>query len=232
MKVAVVVFPGSNCDRDAADAVENVLGAPARLVWHAEKSLGKPDLVILPGGFSYGDYLRCGAMARFSPVMAAVLEHAEKGGAVLGICNGFQVLCEARLLPGSLLMNSGLRFVCRDVNLRVESTSNVFTSRLLRGECLRMPVAHGDGNWTAPPGVLTRLEEMGQVVFRYADENGEVTPGANPNGSLGNVAGVANERGNVLGLMPHPERAVEGLLGSSDGARLFRSFSQRCLEAA
>lgn len=224
-RVVVVVFPGSNCDRDAAHAAELVMGAETRLLWHGETSLGDPDLVVLPGGFSYGDYLRCGAMARFSPVMQSVRAFAERGGAVLGICNGFQVLCEAGLLPGALVQNSGLRFVCGDVHLRVESERTPFTRRIPAGTRLRMPIAHGDGNWVADPETLARLEASGQIVFRYVDESGSRTPEANPNGSLDDVAGICNEAGNVLGLMPHPERAVEALLGSEDGAEVFRSFA-------
>jgi phosphoribosylformylglycinamidine synthase subunit PurQ / glutaminase len=224
LRVSVVVFPGSNCDRDALHAAETVMGAEARFVWHQDRDLGRPDLVILPGGFSYGDYLRCGAMARFSPVMESVVKHAERGGAVLGICNGFQVLCEAGLLPGVLLQNVGLRFVCQEVRIRVESTLTPFTSAVPRGTVLRMPVAHGDGNWNAAPDVLREMEAHDQVVFRYVDADGQRAPGATPNGSLDDVAGVRNRRGNVLGLMPHPERAAEAILGSVDGARLFASF--------
>jgi phosphoribosylformylglycinamidine synthase subunit PurQ / glutaminase len=224
LRVSVVVFPGSNCDRDALHAAETVMRAEARFVWHQDRDLGRPDLVILPGGFSYGDYLRCGAMARFSPVMESVVTHAERGGAVLGICNGFQVLCEAGLLSGVLFQNAGLRFVCREVRIRVESTGTPFTSAVPRGTVLRMPVAHGDGNWNAAPDVLREMEAHDQVVFRYVDADGQRAPGATPNGSLDDVAGVRNRRGNVLGLMPHPERAAEAILGSVDGARLFASF--------
>ncbi len=225
-KVAVVVFPGSNCDRDALHAARTVMGADARFVWHSGQELGDPDLVILPGGFSYGDYLRCGAMARFSPIMEKVVAFAEKGGPVLGICNGFQVLCEAGLLPGVLLRNGGLRFVCRDVWIRVESDRTPFTATLEKGEVLRMPIAHGDGNWNASPEVLREVEANGQIVFRYVDREGGRSEGANPNGSLADVAGVRNRRGNVVGLMPHPERASEAILGSTDGAKLFLSISR------
>ncbi|KAA0255902.1 phosphoribosylformylglycinamidine synthase subunit PurQ [Acidobacteria bacterium ACD] len=223
LRVSVVLFPGSNCDRDAAHAAAQVLKAEARLVWHGERDLGDPDLVILPGGFSYGDYLRCGAMARFSPVMESVVAFAEKGGPVLGICNGFQVLCEAGLLPGALLRNAGLRFVCREVRVRVETTRTPFTRGLSAGDVLTMPVAHGDGNFFAAPEVVRDLHARDEVVFRYVDAAGEATPEANPNGSLENVAGICNARGNVVGLMPHPERAADLLLGSADGARLFAS---------
>jgi phosphoribosylformylglycinamidine synthase len=229
-RVVVVVFPGSNCDRDAAHAAGLVIGADSRLLWHDETDLGDPDLVILPGGFSYGDYLRCGAMARFSPVLSSIRKFSAGGGAVLGICNGFQVLCEAGLLPGALLPNSGLRFVCQDVILRVESRGTPFTRGLTEGTRLRMPIAHGEGNWTADPQTLERMKANGQIVFRYVDEGGNQTPSANPNGSLEDVAGICNEDGNVLGLMPHPERAVEELLGSADGAALFRSFAESLME--
>ena len=232
LRVSVVVFPGSNCDRDARHAAEAVMGADARFVWHQERDLGSPDLVVLPGGFSYGDYLRCGAMARFSPVMESVVAHAERGGAVLGICNGFQVLCEAGLLPGVLLQNAGLRFVCREVAVRVESTGTPFTAAVPEGTVLRMPVAHGDGNWNAPPDVLREMEAHDQVVFRYVGPDGQRSPGANPNGSMDDVAGIRNLRGNVLGLMPHPERAAEAILGSVDGARLFQSFVRSAAGAA
>mgnify|MGYP001059034859 FL=1 len=228
-RVSVVVFPGSNCDHDAVHAVEATIGADARLVWHAGTDLGRPDLVILPGGFSYGDYLRCGALARFSPVMDAVREFAEKGGAVLGICNGFQVLCEAGLLPGALLLNSGQRFRCEDVFVRVESTRTPFTSFLGKGDVLRLPIAHGDGNWRAEAAAFEEVKANDQVVFRYCDVRGDSTPEANPNGSLDDVAGVCNRGRNVVGLMPHPERASEALLGNDAGARIFRSFAATLL---
>jgi phosphoribosylformylglycinamidine synthase len=229
-RVSVVVFPGSNCDHDAVHAVEATIDADARLVWHAGTDLGDPDLVILPGGFSYGDYLRCGALARFSPVMEAVRDFAAKGGPVLGICNGFQVLCEAGLLPGALLLNSGQRFRCEDVFVRVESTRTAFTSSLGKGDVLRLPIAHGDGNWRAEPATFEEVVANDQVVFRYCDEAGERTPGSNPNGSLDDVAGVCNRERNVVGLMPHPERAAEGILGNADGARLLRSFAATLLD--
>ena len=228
-RVAVVLFPGSNCDHDAVHAVETAIGAEARLVWHAGTDLGSPDLVILPGGFSYGDYLRCGALARFSPVMEAVRDFAAKGGPVLGICNGFQVLCEAGLLPGALLLNSGQRFLCQDVFVRVESTRTPFTSSLAKGDVLRLPIAHGDGNWRAEPATWGEVVANDQVVFRYCDAAGGRTPGANPNGSLDDVAGVCSRERNVVGLMPHPERASEEILGNADGARLLRSFADTLL---
>ncbi|HTS01782.1 MAG TPA: phosphoribosylformylglycinamidine synthase subunit PurQ [Thermoanaerobaculia bacterium] len=224
-RVAVVVFPGSNCDEDAALAARTTLEADVKMVRFDEHALGDPDLVILPGGFSYGDYLRSGAMARFSPVMESVAAFAAKGGAVLGICNGFQILCEAGLLPGAMLRNAGLRFVCRDVWLRVESKRTPFTLAINRGDVLRMPIAHGDGNWTADPDVYAEMTARDQVVFRYVRPDGARGADANPNGSLDDVAGICNLEGNVVGLMPHPERAADPLLGGTDGARLFKSFA-------
>ena len=212
MKVAVVRFPGSNCDADAL-AAALAAGAEAEFVWHRSADLGGADIVILPGGFSYGDYLRPGAIARFSPVMRAVAAHAAAGRPVLGICNGFQVLCEAHLLPGALARNIGLRFVCRTVSLRVESDATPFTARYRPGQLLRMPVAHGDGRYVADPATLDLLEREGRVVFRYAGEN--------PNGAMRDIAGITNEGRNVVGLMPHPERAADALLGSSDGTAVF-----------
>jgi phosphoribosylformylglycinamidine synthase I len=228
-RVTVVLFPGSNCDEDALIAARGTIGAETSLVRYDERDLKKPDLVILPGGFSYGDYLRSGAMARFSPAMDSVAEFAARGGAVLGICNGFQILCEAGLLPGAMLRNAGLRFVCRDVFVRVETKRTPFTLVLNRGEVLRLPVAHGDGNWTADRETYRRMAERDQIVFRYVDRDGGETPGSNPNGSLGSVAGICNVDGNVVGLMPHPERCSEELLGNTDGARLFRSFASALL---
>ena len=228
-RVTVVLFPGSNCDEDALIAARGTIGAQTSLVRHDQRDLKDADLVILPGGFSYGDYLRSGAMARFSPAMDSVAEFAAKGGAVLGICNGFQILCEAGLLPGAMLRNAGLRFLCRDVFLRVETKRTPFTLVLSRGEVLRMPIAHGDGNWTADPETYRQMSERDQIVFRYVDKDGGETPGANPNGSLAAVAGVCNVDGNVVGLMPHPERCSEELLGNMDGARLFRSFATALL---
>jgi phosphoribosylformylglycinamidine synthase len=217
MKVAVVVFPGSNCDRDAAHAAR-LAGAEAELVWHERVELGGADAVILPGGFAHGDYLRAGAIARFSPVMAAVREHAERGGLLLGICNGFQVLTEAGLLPGALGRNTTLRFEHRWVRLTVERRDTCFTGAVPVGMTLRMPIAHGEGAYWLPDADLDRLEAAGQVLFRYAPPEG------NPNGSLRDIAGVTNERGNVCGLMPHPERASEALLGSDDGLLILRSL--------
>ena len=212
MKVAVVRFPGSNCDADALHAAA-LAGHDAYFVWHRSADLGGADAVILPGGFSYGDYLRPGAIARFSPVMQAVAAHAKAGGSVLGICNGFQILCEAHLLPGQLVRNEGLAFVCRTVTVRVESDATPFTGRYQVGQELRMPVAHGDGRYVADEATLERLERERRVVFRYV--------GGNPNGALRDIAGIANEDGNVVGMMPHPERAVEAILGSTDGLAMF-----------
>ena len=224
MKAAVVTFPGSNCDYDLYKAVQQV-GGEATFVWHRERGgLSGYDAVLLPGGFSYGDYLRAGAIARLSPVMEDVIEFAGAGGPVLGVCNGFQILCEAGLLPGALVRNESLRFASRDVLLRVERTDTVFTADYEQGRILRVPIAHGEGNYEADRATLERLEAEGRIVFRYVDERGEPTEGANPNGSWHNIAGIANEAGNVLGMMPHPERAMEGLLGSTDGLPLFTSL--------
>jgi phosphoribosylformylglycinamidine synthase len=223
MNFGVIVFPGSNCDHDCLHVISNVLGQKATPVWHKETALAGLDAVILPGGFSYGDYLRTGAIARFSPVMNAVQQFAKEGGMVLGICNGFQILTEAGLLPGALLRNESLRFVCRDVYLRVERRDTCFTSACAEGEVLRIPIAHGDGNFFADEEVLKRIEGEGLVLFRYADSRGQSTPASNPNGSLNNIAGIMNPEGNVLGLMPHPERAVDPLLGNTDGRRVFES---------
>jgi phosphoribosylformylglycinamidine synthase I len=228
-RVTVVLFPGSNCDEDALIAARKAIDADARLVRHDEKDLRNPDLVILPGGFSYGDYLRSGAMARFSPAMESVAAFAGAGGAVLGICNGFQILCEAGLLPGAMLRNAGLRFVCRDVFLRVETKRTPFTLVLDKGELLRIPIAHGDGNWTADPDTYRQMLQRDQVVYRYVTPKGERTAGANPNGSLDDVAGICNVAGNVVGLMPHPERCSDELLGNTDGAKVFTSFATALL---
>jgi phosphoribosylformylglycinamidine synthase len=223
MTFAVVVFPGSNCDHDAYHAAKHVLGQRARFVWHKDTSLADADVVILPGGFSHGDYLRTGAIARFSPIMAAVAERAARGVPVLGICNGFQVLLECGLLPGAMLRNRDLKFHCEYVTVRVERTDTPFTSRCTAGQVLRIPIAHGEGNYYAPPEVLEKLNACGQVVFRYADAHGDTTDEANPNGSLENIAGICNEQRNVVGLMPHPERACESALGSADGLVILES---------
>ena len=217
MKSAVIVFPASNCDRDAATALEQMTGKAPHMVWHQDSELPDVDLVVLPGGFSYGDYLRSGAMASQSAVMRAVKAHADKGGAVLGICNGFQVLTESHLLPGALMRNAGLKFVCRPVALEVDETQSAFTRKYEKGERVSFPVAHGDGNYYADEETLNRLESEGRVVFRYA-------AGDNPNGSARNIAGILNEKRNVLGLMPHPERVVDPQLGGTDGRRMFESL--------
>lgn len=223
MKVAVVTFPGSNCDYDLYKAVQQVSAEPT-FVWHRDRGLEGYDAVLLPGGFSYGDYLRPGAIARMSPVMEDVVAFAGRGGPVLGICNGFQVLCEAGLLPGALMRNADIRFKSRDVLLRVERTDTPFTAHYTAGQVLRIPVAHGDGNYEADSETLRRLEDEGRVVFRYVDASGQATAAANPNGSHANIAGILNDRGNVLGMMPHPERAMEAVLGSTDGVGMFTSL--------
>jgi phosphoribosylformylglycinamidine synthase I len=226
VKAAVLTFPGSNCDYDLYKAVEAVGGKP-RFVWHRETDLGDVDLVMLPGGFSYGDYLRAGAIARFSPVMDAVIQFARSGGPVLGICNGFQILCEAGLLPGALIRNPSLLFQSHDVRIRVERTDTRFTLDYQPGQVLRVPIAHAEGNFRADDDTIARLEAEGRVVFRYVDAQGRATEAANPNGSTENIAGIINETGNVLGMMPHPERAMESLLGSTDGEGLFTSLFVR-----
>ena len=223
MKFAIVVFPGSNCDHDAYHAAKHVLGHAAEFVWHKETGLAGADAVILPGGFSHGDYLRTGAIARFSPVMGPVARFAAEGGPVLGVCNGFQILLEAGLLPGAMLRNRGLKFRCEHVHVRVEQTDTPFTWACRPGQVLKMPIAHGEGNYFLPPGELRRLEAERRVVFRYTDPSGVVTDGANPNGSVASIAGICSEGRNVVGLMPHPERACESVLGSADGLRMFES---------
>ena len=224
MNVAVVTFPGSNCDYDLSQAAQQV-GATASFVWHRERGLDGYDAVLLPGGFSYGDYLRAGAIARMSPIMEDVVAFAKKGGPVLGICNGFQILCEAGLLPGALMHNASLKFASHDVFLRVERTDTLFTSDYRDGQVLRIPIAHGEGNYEADKDTLASLEESGRIVFRYVNRDGETTEESNPNGSWHNIAGITNEAGNVLGMMPHPERAMEPLLGSTDGLGLFTSMA-------
>ena len=226
MRSAVVVFPGSNCDHDAYHVLKHVLGQPTEFVWHKETALSGYDLVILPGGFAHGDYLRCGAIARFSPIMGAVIEHAKRGGYVLGICNGFQVLTEAGLLPGALLRNRTVSFICRDVWLRVERADTVLTSDCVPGEVLQIPVGHGEGNYFAEPDQLDRLEGEGRVLFRYVSPRamGGRDEEFNFNGSARAIAGIMNETGNVFGLMPHPERNSEAILGNADGLKLFTSL--------
>jgi len=223
MRFAVVVFPGTWSDHDTHYALSAVLGQEADLVWHREGDLSRYDVVVLPGGFSYGDYLRTGAIARFSPVMEAVAAHAEAGKPVIGICNGFQILCEAHLLPGALMRNDSLQYRCLWVHLRVENAETPFTVACRPGQVLRIPISHGEGRYVADEATLAALESAGRVVFRYCDAAGEVTPEANPNGSVGNIAGIVNERGNVLGMMPHPERACEPLMGGEDGLALWLS---------
>jgi phosphoribosylformylglycinamidine synthase I len=226
VKVGIVTFPGSNREGDAALAA-NAVGAEVVSLWHKDHDLQGADVVILPGGFSYGDYLRAGAIARFSPIMQEVVEHSKRGGPVLGICNGFQILCEAHLLPGALLRNASLRFASQWVNLRVENAGTLFTNAYTEGQVIRVPVAHGDGRYTADGDTLKELEDRRQVVFRYVDRNGNPLPASNPNGSLNDIAGILNDKGNVLGLMPHPEDAVDPLLGSTDGLGLFESILAR-----
>jgi phosphoribosylformylglycinamidine synthase subunit PurQ / glutaminase len=226
MKFAVIVFPGSNCDHDAYYAASHVLGQEAEYIWHKDTDLKGADAVILPGGFAHGDYLRTGAMARFSPVMHAVKAFAARGGPVLGICNGFQVLLEAGLLPGAMLRNRGLKFRCEHVHIRVEQTDTPFTLACRKGQVLRIPIAHGEGNYFAEPEVVARLEDNRQVVFRYTDAAGAVVDEANPNGSVAAIAGLCNEARNVVGLMPHPERACESIIGSVDGLLIFESVLQ------
>lgn len=227
MKFGVVIFPGSNCDQDAYFAVRNVLKQPVEYIWHQETDVSGFDCIILPGGFSYGDYLRTGAVAKFSPVMNAVSEHVKKGGRLIGICNGFQILCESGLLPGTLIPNTGLRFICKYVNVRVESNKTDFTNLCSDGQVLSIPIAHHGGNYYADAEMLKRIEDNNQVILRYCDEAGNVTARANPNGSLNNIAGIVNDKGNVAGMMPHPERAVEKILGSDDGKLILQSIVER-----
>jgi phosphoribosylformylglycinamidine synthase I len=226
MKFGIVVFPGSNCDHDAYHATKHVLGQDADFIWHKDTDLKGADVLILPGGFSYGDYLRTGAIARFSPVMKEVQAFAAKGGPVLGVCNGFQILLEAELIPGAMLRNRSVKFVCAHVNVRVEQTDTPFTSSAKKGQVLRIPIAHGEGNYYAAPEVLVKLEANRQVIFRYTTPAGEVTDESNPNGSINNIAGLCNEARNVVGLMPHPERACESSLGSADGLVILESVVQ------
>lgn len=226
MKFAVIQFPGSNCDQDCVTGINSIEGLQADYVWHKETSLRDYDAIVLPGGFAYGDYLRCGAIARFSPIMDAVVNDARAGKLVLGTCNGFQVLCEAGLLPGALVRNRSLRFVCDLVTLRVEVPDSAFTRGLVEGTLLRMPIAHGEGCYFADKETLQALNEERRVIMRYANERGEIVPEANPNGSIENIAGICNSEGNVFGLMPHPDRACDARLGSADGVRIFESMMQ------
>lgn len=230
MKFGVVVFPGSNCDHDTYHVISKVIGQPVDFIWHKEEAIDRYDAIILPGGFSFGDYLRTGAIARFSPVMKSVVEFAGTGRLVLGICNGFQILCEAGLLPGALLRNRDLRFICEHINIRVESTDTPFTSACSAGQVLSAPIAHGEGNYYCDERTLEELEREGRIIFRYCDTIGRVTDEANPNGSLHNIAGICNSDRNVLGIMPHPERAAESLLGSKDGRIILRSMADSLRE--
>ncbi|HET7104861.1 MAG TPA: phosphoribosylformylglycinamidine synthase subunit PurQ [Terracidiphilus sp.] len=224
MKFGVVVFPGSNCDHDTYNVIAGILHQPVTFLWHDSDDLAGVDAVLIPGGFAYGDYLRTGAIARFSPVMQAVKRFAEGGGPVLGICNGFQILTESELLPGALMRNAGLKYICRQVHLRTESTSSPFTNQLKKGEVLRIPIGHMEGNYFCTAGDLLQLEAEDRIAFRYSTPAGEITAEANPNGSLGNIAGILSEKRNVLGMMPHPDRSSEELLGSADGLKIFASL--------
>ncbi len=232
MRFAVVVFPGTWSDHDCHHAITDVMGQEAELVWHRESDLSRFDAIVLPGGFSYGDYLRCGAIARFSPVMEAVAREAERGKLVIGICNGFQVLCESHLLPGALLRNEDLEFHCEWVNLRTETTDSPFTSAMRPGQVLRVPISHGEGRYYADEATLAELAADDRVAFRYCEPDGTVTPDSNPNGSLQNIAGILNKRRNVLGMMPHPERSVEAAMGGADGAWIWKSMLEAAVAVA
>ncbi len=225
-KVGVVVFPGSNCDHDALYVFSEILHTPAEFIWHQSQDLSGFHAVVLPGGFSYGDYLRTGAIARFSPVMTAIARFARSGGLVLGVCNGFQILCEAGLLPGALMRNNGLRFICRHVHVRVETIDTPFTASAAKGQVLRMPIAHAEGSYACDPATLAELKRNGQIVFRYCAPDGSLDPASNPNGSLDAIAGICNRERNVMGMMPHPERAAEASLGSTDGLVVLSSLVQ------
>ncbi len=224
MRFGVVVFPGSNCDADCYHVVDQVMGHPVTYLWHGDKDLKNVDCIILPGGFSYGDYLRTGAIARFSPIMDKVVEFGEKGGFILGICNGFQILTETGLLPGALIRNPSLRFICKDSYLRVEQNETPFTGKYQSKQVIKVPIAHGEGSYVADKETLEKMEKAGQIVFRYSTSQGEITQEANPNGSARNIAGIINEKGNILGMMPHPERCAEAILGGEDGKLLFESL--------
>ena len=226
MKFAVIQFPGSNCDQDCVAGINSIEGLQADYVWHKETSLRDHDAIVLPGGFAYGDYLRCGAIARFSPIMKAVISDARAGKLVLGTCNGFQVLCEAGLLPGALVRNRSLRFVCDLVTLRIEVPDSAFTHGCPEGTILRMPIAHGEGCYFADENILRELNHERRVIMRYANDRGEIVPEANPNGAIENIAGICNREGNIFGLMPHPDRACDARLGSADGAKIFQSMMQ------
>lgn len=231
LRTSVIVFPGSNCDRDVKTAIERITGFAPNMIWHGDAEVPASDVIILPGGFSYGDYLRCGAMAAHSPIMKDVVAKAEKGTPVLGICNGFQVLCETGLLPGVLMRNASLHFICRDVTMKVENEQTFFSRCYRKDEVIRIPVAHGEGNYFADEDTLNRLEDENRVVFRYCDEDGEVTEASNPNGSQNNIAGISDSSGHILGMMPHPERLYEPALGGTDGRRVFESILLSAVEA-
>ena len=229
MKFGVVTFPGSNCDQDIIDVLSRIMGQPVENLWHKNQQLKGSDMIILPGGFSYGDYLRSGAIARFSPVMQEVIQFAKKGGYVLGICNGFQILTEAGLVPGALLHNENRKFICRNIYLKPATTNSLLTSELDPNKALKIPIAHGEGNYFARPDVIKSIEDQDQVLFRYCDEFGNVTPESNPNGSMNNIAGVCNAERNVFGMMPHPERAADPILGNQDGVAIFESILKSVL---
>jgi phosphoribosylformylglycinamidine synthase len=231
LRASVIVFPGSNCDRDVKTALEAITGFPVKMIWHGDATVPSSDLIVLPGGFSYGDYLRCGAMAAHSPILRDVVEKAKKGTPVLGICNGFQILCESGLLPGVLMRNASLRFICRDVHLKVETDKTFFTNCYRAGEVIRLPIAHAEGNYFADAETLDRLEGEGQVVLRYSDAEGTVAPETCPNGAQRNIAGISDSTGRILGMMPHPERLYEKMLGGTDGRRVFESAVVSAVEA-
>ena len=225
MRASVIVFPGSNCDRDVKVAIERITSSPVTMVWHGDSAVPTSDLIVVPGGFSYGDYLRCGAMAAHSPIMRDVIAKAKAGTPVLGICNGFQILCESGLLPGVLMRNASLKFICRDVHLKVETTATMYTQSYKKAEVIKVPIAHAEGNYFSDKETLDRLEGEGRVVFRYCDAAGNVTPETCPNGAQRNIAGICDATGRILGMMPHPERLYEPALGGSDGRRLFESVA-------
>jgi len=224
LKVAIIVFPGSNCDHDAYFSFKKILNVDTDFVWHKEPNLDKYDLIVLPGGFSYGDYLRCGAISRFSPVMKSVVNNAQKGKLVIGICNGFQILTESGLLPGALIKNENRQFVCKDVNLRIENPDTKFTNQCNIGDTITIPIAHGEGNYYCDENTLEELQSNQQIVFKYSDEKGNTNNQANPNGSIDNIAGIINKQGNVLGMMPHPERNADSMIGNADGLKILKSI--------
>jgi phosphoribosylformylglycinamidine synthase len=231
MKFGVIIFPGSNCDQDSYHAAVVATGQQATFLWHESHDLENCDAIIVPGGFAYGDYLRTGAIARFAPIMQEVARFAASGGLVIGICNGFQILCEAGLLPGALMRNAGLKYVCKAVHLRVENADTPFTNACMKGEILQIPIGHMEGNYYCDPATLEQLKQQNRIVFRYCTPSGEITAQANPNGSLENIAGICNREGNVLGMMPHPDRCSESLLGSADGAKIFQSMAAALVPA-